>query len=82
MAGLPGVRIVSIFSYQNRWPFTKFAGWMSLERVTLTEKKLKQVMFVQDVHHSPVTCVDVEGMKRAGWTEVEIPEDLHEMVTT
>lgn len=74
---------------------TKFPGWMSLERVTLTEKKLKQVMFVQDVHHSPVspvTSVDlcwfvvnltcVEGMKRAGWTEVEIPEDLHEMVIT
>lgn len=34
---------------------TKFPGWMSLERVTLTEKKLKQVMFVQDVHHSPVS---------------------------
>ena len=41
---------------------------------------------------SPVTSVDllyfvvnltcVEGMKRAGWTEVEIPEDLHEMVIT
>ena len=27
-----------------------------------------------------LTCV--KGMKRAGWTEVEIPEDLHEMVIT
>ena len=40
-----------------------------------------------------MTCVDLlyfvvnltlcfPGMKRAGWTEVEIPEDLHEMVIT
>lgn len=24
----------------------------------------------------------VEGMKRAGWTEIEIPEDLEEMAGT
>ena len=51
------------------------------------EKKLKQVIFVQDVHHNgscDLCCLqlDLEGMKRAGWTEVEIPEDLHEMVIT
>ena len=72
---------------------TKFPGWMSLERVTLTEKKLKQVMFVEkmfttvlwvrrDLCWFVVNLTCVKGMKRAGWTEVEIPEDLHEMVIT